>query len=76
VTLRRRFDDHTSLVNVQSVADNPRAVQIAYNFEYQIQGEGFFKLADVFKRRYGDDRSQAEEQNALIVEAINRLSKD
>lgn len=76
LTLRRRFDDHTSLVIVQPVADNPRAVLITQNFEYPIQGEGFFKLADVFTRRYADDRSQADDQTALIVAAINQVSKD
>jgi|SRR5208282_2476880 len=75
VTLRRSFDEHTALANVQPAPDDKGAVLIAHNFEYQFKHEGSFNLGDVIRQRYGLDRSESEEQTAVIVEAINRSTK-
>ena len=74
--LRRSFDDHTALVNVQPALDDKQAVLTLYNFEYQFKHEGFFKLGDVIAKRYGIDKGESEEQSKLIVGAINHLSRD
>jgi hypothetical protein len=76
VILRRSFNEHTALVNVQPVADEKQAALISHNFEYQFKDEGFFKLGEIIARRYGADKSESEEQTALIVDAIDRWARE
>lgn len=75
LVLRRSFDDHTALVNIQPASDDKKTVLTLYNFEYQFKHEGFFKLGDVIAKRYGIDKGDSEEQTNLIVEAINHSSR-
>jgi hypothetical protein len=74
--LRRTFDDHTALVNVQPASDDKQTVLSFYNFEYHFKHEGFFKMGDVIAKRYGVDKDESEEQTKLIVAAIDHLSRD
>jgi hypothetical protein len=74
--LRRTIDDHTAFVNIQPALDDKQAILISHNFEYPFKNEGFFKLGDVIAKRYGLDRSESEEQADLIVQAINRSTRD
>jgi hypothetical protein len=76
IILRRSFDEHTALVSVQPIVDDKHAVLISHNFEYQFKTEGLFKLGDTITRRYGLDKSESEEQTALIVDAIDRWTRE
>ena len=76
VILRRSFDEHTALVNVQPAVEDRQAVLISHNFEYQFKSEGCFKLGEIIARRYGPDKSESEEQAALIVDAIDRWARE
>lgn len=76
VTLRRVFDDHTSQVSIKPAPEDAKTVLVHHNFEYKFMKEGPFKLGDVIARRYGVDRSEAEEQTELIVSSINRSTQD
>lgn len=76
LTLRRSFDEYTVVVNVRPAPDDKQAVLCFHNFEYQFQHEGPFKLGAVIAQRYGLDKSESEEQATLIVEAIDRWSRE
>ncbi len=71
--LRRNCGDHTVLVAVRPGSDQA-SVSVASNYEYTFNIEGFFKIGDLLLRRFDVDRTDAEEQTQLIVEAINRLA--
>jgi hypothetical protein len=76
LVIRRTFDDHTALVNVQPALDDKQTVLSFYNFEYHFKQEGFFKMGDVIAKQYGADKEESEEQTELIVAAINHLVRD
>jgi hypothetical protein len=75
-TVRRSTADHSSQVTIKPSPENRSRVLVHHNFEYRFLKEGPFKLAETFERRYGVDKKEAEEQTAMIIEAINRSTQD
>ena len=76
VVLRRQYDDHTASVLLRAGVDEQQTLLLAFNFDYRFEQEGEFKLGSMFAQKYGVDRSDAEQQTAHILEAINRAARD
>lgn len=71
LTLRRSFEDRIVVVSIHPAPEDKQSLLVASNYEYRFRGEKIIKLGELIARRYGIDKTDAEEQTALIVEAIN-----
>ena len=77
ITLRSKFDDHTSQVSVQKSPTSKQDISVSCHYEYPVgtTGGGFFSLKEKIAERIGSALKDAEAKRDLVVQAINEKAK-